>query len=93
MVLHQQVRDKYRTLIHDTLYREGLNFAAGDWASVDPLRLEMVWSRYNHVDRNVFARDYLDGVCDVFAREFMVIHRVSRVLRKCGQYQVGTYIT
>lgn len=24
---------------------------------------------------------------DRFAREFMVVHRVSRVLRKCGQYQ------
>ncbi|XP_076461630.1 uncharacterized protein LOC143294091 [Babylonia areolata] len=82
-----QVRDNYRALIYDTLFREGLNFASGDLRGVDPARHERVWRRYEHVDGDLFARDYLDGVCDEFAREFMVVHRVSRVLRKCGQYQ------
>lgn len=82
-----QVRDNYRALIYDTLFREGLNFAAGDLDGVDPLRLKRVWQNYSHIDRDVFATDYLDGVCDEFAREFMVVQRVSRVLRKCGQYQ------
>ncbi|KAL8603672.1 hypothetical protein ACOMHN_017169 [Nucella lapillus] len=82
-----QIRDNYRAFIYDTLFREGLNFASGDLSGVDPLRYEHVWRYYSHIDGNVFARDYLDGVCDEFAREFMVVHRVSRVLRKCGQYQ------
>lgn len=82
-----EVRDNYRALIYDELFREGLNYAAGDRSAVDPLRLQHVWSKYDHIDQNVFAREYLDGVCDEFAREFMVVHRVSRVLRKCGQYQ------
>lgn len=82
-----EVRDNYRALIYDQLFREGLNFAAGDLSGVDPLRLEHVWSRYEHVNKDTFAREYLDGICDEFAREFMVLHRVSRVLRKCGQYQ------
>ncbi|KAK7498448.1 hypothetical protein BaRGS_00010402 [Batillaria attramentaria] len=82
-----EVRDNYRALIYDELFREGLNFAAGDLSGVDPLRLQHVWSRYEHINKNVFAREYLDGICDEFAREFMVVHRVSRVLRKCGQYQ------
>ncbi|KAK7109468.1 uncharacterized protein [Littorina saxatilis] len=82
-----QVRDNYRAVIYDTLFREGLNFASGDLSGVDPLRLDHVWRHYSHIHGDVFARDYLDGVCDEFAREFMVVHRVSRVLRKCGQYQ------
>ena len=82
------LRDNYRALIYDTLFREGLSFTSGDVSSgVDPLRYQRVWRNYAHIDPDLFVRDYLDGVCDEFAREFMVLHRVSRVLRKCGQYQ------
>ena len=80
-----EVRDKYRALIYDELFREGLNFAHNE--PVSPLHLQRVWSKYQGMDINIFLQQYLDQICNRFSREFMVIHRVSRVLRKCGQYQ------
>ncbi|XP_052224986.1 uncharacterized protein LOC127840617 [Dreissena polymorpha] len=82
-----QIRDKYRSLLYDDLYREGLAFARGEYELVDPIHLDNVWAMYIDVNRNVFLTDYLEEICDRYAREFMVVHRVSRVLRKCGQYQ------
>ena len=34
-----------------------------------------------------FARERLPQICEEYKNDFMCIHRVSRVLRKCGQYQ------
>ncbi|KAH3787211.1 hypothetical protein DPMN_165331 [Dreissena polymorpha] len=82
-----QIRDTYRAILYDDLYREGLAFARGEYELVDPIHLHNVWAMYVDVDRNVFVTDYLEDICDRYAREFMVVHRVSRVLRKCGQYQ------
>ncbi|KAH3787213.1 hypothetical protein DPMN_165333 [Dreissena polymorpha] len=82
-----EIRDKYRAILYDDLYREGQAFARGEYQQVDRLHLEHVWAMYADVDRNVFMADYLEEICDRYAREFMVVHRVSRVLRKCGQYQ------
>lgn len=82
-----EVRDKYRALIYDVLFQEGVSYSDRNFDRVDSLRLEHVWSQYDHIDGLVFARDHLNEICDGFAREFMVIHRVSRVVRKCGQYQ------
>ena len=82
-----QLRDTYRAILFDDLYREGLSFANYQYEHVDPLHLQNVWSLYENIDRTVFCNEYLEDICDKYAREFMVVHRVSRVLRKCGQYQ------
>ncbi|KAK6186312.1 hypothetical protein SNE40_008373 [Patella caerulea] len=82
-----EARDNYRGLIYDQLFREGLSYSGRDFSSVEPLRLKHVWEKFNDVESSIFVREYLDTICDNFAKEFMVIHRTSRVLRKCGQYQ------
>lgn len=82
-----QIRDTYRAILYDDLYREGLAFARGEYELVDPIHLHNVWAMYVDIDRTVFVNEYLEDICDRYAREFMVVHRVSRVLRKCGQYQ------
>lgn len=82
-----QIRDTYRAILYDDLYREGLAFAKGEYDLVDPIHLHNVWAMYVDIDKDTFITEYLEDVCDRYAREFMVIHRVSRVLRKCGQYQ------
>ncbi|KAJ8316852.1 hypothetical protein KUTeg_004756 [Tegillarca granosa] len=82
-----EVREKFRSIIYDELYNEGVAFAKDDYDSIDPLHLEYVWHSYEDMDKTLFIREYLHDICDKFAREFMVVHRVSRVLRKCGQYQ------
>ncbi|KAL3863253.1 hypothetical protein ACJMK2_005018 [Sinanodonta woodiana] len=80
-------RDTTRAIIYDELFREGVSFSQGDYESMDTQRLKAVWQMYENLDPTVFVREYLDDICDKYAREFMVLHRVSRVVRKCGQYQ------
>lgn len=82
-----EVRDRLRSAIFDELFHEGTCFAKDDFESIDANRLENVWNLYEEVDKTLFFHEYLHDICDRYAREFMVIHRVSRVLRKCGQYQ------
>lgn len=82
-----QIRDTYRAILYDDLYREGLAFAKGEYDLVDPIHLHNVWAMYVDIDRDTFISEYLEDICDRYAREFMVVHRYSRVLRKCGQYQ------
>ncbi|XP_021378569.1 uncharacterized protein LOC110466424 [Mizuhopecten yessoensis] len=81
------VVNKFRSIIYDQLYNEGIAFAKNDHESIDPLHYEHVWQMYEDIDKALFIREYLHQICDRYAKEFMVIHRVSRVLRKCGQYQ------
>ncbi|XP_045190315.2 uncharacterized protein LOC123547353 [Mercenaria mercenaria] len=82
-----QIRDTYRAILYDDLYREGLAFAKGEYDLVDPIHLHNVWAMYVDIEKDIFITEYLEDICDRYAREFMVVHRVSRVLRKCGQYQ------
>lgn len=84
-----QTRDRYRKQIYDELYAEGLSWAglAENPVEVDAGRLERLWSQFEHIDRHVFVQGPLKTLCERFAQEFMVVHRVTRVLRKCGQYQ------
>ncbi|KAK3095132.1 hypothetical protein FSP39_010663 [Pinctada imbricata] len=82
-----EVVQKYRSIIYDELYTEGISFAKDDFDSINKLHLEHVWKLYEDMNRTLFIQEYLHDICDRYAREFMVIHRVSRVLRKCGQYQ------
>lgn len=80
-------RDSYRERIYNTLLDEGLSFANGKYECIDKFHLRYVWFKYVHLSREIFLDDYLDKVCRRFAQEFMCVHRVSRVLKKCGQYQ------
>jgi ABC-type multidrug transport system fused ATPase/permease subunit len=82
-----QLRDQYRDRIYEELVREGLVWAGFERGDVDPGRLQRVWSGFKNIDRNEFAQVHLQPICKRFTNEFMVLHRVSRVLRKCGQYQ------
>lgn len=82
-----EVVQKYRSQIYDCLFQEGVSFAKEDFDSINSARMEHLWKLYEDVDKNVFITEFLHDICDRFAREFMVVHRVSRVLRKCGQYQ------
>lgn len=82
-----EVVQKFRSLIYDQLFQEGVSFAKNDLDAINSAHLEHLWKLYEDVEKSVFVREYLHDICDRFAREFMVVHRVSRVLRKCGQYQ------
>jgi len=82
-----EVRDTYRDKIYEELLHEGLVWAGFEHGKVDAGRHARVWSKFQHIDRGEFRQAHLDSVCRRFATEFMVLHRVSRVLRKCGQYQ------
>ena len=80
-------RNYYRNKIYKVLHKEGKKFARGDYSSIDESRLQNVWNKYKDLSSDEFIRTKLNKVCKRYLREFMVIHRVRRVLRKCGQYQ------
>ena len=80
-------RNYYRNKIYKVLHKEGKTFARGDYSSIDKSRLQNVWNKYKDLNSDEFIRTKLNKVCKRYLREFMVIHRVRRVLRKCGQYQ------
>ncbi|KAL3863546.1 hypothetical protein ACJMK2_005297 [Sinanodonta woodiana] len=80
-------RNAYKNIIYRELYNEGLAFSMRNYEFIDPIRLKNVWQMYVHINPTVFIREHLHNICDKYVREFMVLHRVSRVLRKCGQYQ------
>lgn len=82
-----KIRDRYRSIIYDELYSEGIAFTRKDYNFINPLHLEHIWNEYKDVDKTTFYRKKLKNVCIKYANKFMVIHRISKVLRKCGQYQ------
>ena len=82
-----EVVQKYRSVIYDKMYQEGVLFAKAEYDGIDQLHLDHVWRLYGNINKTFFIQECLHDICDRYAREFMVIHRVSRVLRKCGQYQ------
>uniref|UniRef100_A0A0L8IE07 Uncharacterized protein n=1 Tax=Octopus bimaculoides TaxID=37653 RepID=A0A0L8IE07_OCTBM len=82
-----ECRDKYRKLIYDELFKEGVCFANGYYDDINQDRFKNVWMYFQYCPGDIFIHQHLDSICDRFAREFMVIHRTSKVLRKCGQYQ------
>ena len=82
-------RDICRTLIHDLVMKEGRQWAKGN--IIDKGRADRCFEPYRNcisgkIDRN-FRREILPALAASFANNFMVIQRVSRSLRKCGQYQ------
>ncbi|XP_071089261.1 uncharacterized protein [Haliotis cracherodii] len=82
-----EVRDNFRALVHSKLFWEGIHYASGNRDLVDSQRLHHIWSKYDGMDTGNFKRTCLEEICHRIAHNFMVIHRVSRVLKKCGQYQ------
>eukprot|EP00928_Gymnodinium_smaydae_P010387 TRINITY_DN13909_c0_g1_i1.p1 TRINITY_DN13909_c0_g1~~TRINITY_DN13909_c0_g1_i1.p1 ORF type:complete len:2259 (-),score=552.00 TRINITY_DN13909_c0_g1_i1:69-6794(-) len=80
-----KVRDDYRERIREELLEEGKAWAEGE--EVDEGRTRRVWSKYAHLDRTDFVENHLPELVEYFVKDFMVVHRVTRVLRKCGQYQ------
>ena len=82
-----KTRDTYRAVIYDLLFQEGIAFIAHKYSLVDKNRFECIWSAFKSVDTSVFIKEKLNETCSQYAREFMIIHRKSRILRKCGQYQ------
>lgn len=81
------MRDKYRSLIFDALYQDGMAFHRGNFEKITNLRLNHVWKKYQYVPMLEFKRSFLFQICFMFSENFMVIHRTTSVLRKCGQYQ------
>ncbi|KAL3865117.1 hypothetical protein ACJMK2_006746 [Sinanodonta woodiana] len=82
-----EMRNKYRSLIYFELFHEGVLFSEREMEKIDVNRLQHIWLNFIHIEPLEFLYCHLDGICEKFIREFMVIHRVSRVLKKCGQYQ------
>ena len=80
-------RDNLRSKIKHVLRNEGIALIECRYGEIDATRLECVWRPYVGMDKEQFLKFTLDSVCNHFAKEFMVIHRVSRILKKCGQYQ------
>ncbi|XP_046546905.1 uncharacterized protein LOC124256983 [Haliotis rubra] len=82
-----EVRDNFRALVYSKLFWEGIKYASGNRDLIDSQRLQHIWSKYDDMDTGDFRRTYLEDICHHFAHNFMVIHRVTKVLKKCGQYQ------
>ena len=80
-------RDYYRSLIYDELYSEGIYLARHQYSQIHTVRFLNVWRHYRKFNPALFTSRYLHGLCLQFSNKFMVIHRQSHVLRKCGQYQ------
>ncbi len=82
-------RDICRTLIQDLVMKEGKAWAKGK--AIDKGRADRCFEPYRNsisgkIDGN-FRREILPSLALSYANNFMVIQRVSRSLRKCGQYQ------
>jgi len=83
-----QVRNDHRARIYKELFRSGLAWAGyTEGGEVKEVERERVWGKYKHLDKNEFVQHHLNGICERYCREYMVLHRQTRVLRKCGQYQ------
>ncbi|XP_077998857.1 uncharacterized protein LOC144451828 [Glandiceps talaboti] len=73
----------YRNTIYETLLSECYAHIYGRDLGVDTDRLKLFWQKYSKDSLPTNTEEF----CAKIANEFMLIHRVSRVLRKCGQYQ------
>jgi hypothetical protein len=82
------VRDNLREQIFELVISEGKAWAAG--TILDEGRANRVFEpfrdRTGMIDEN-FVQLVLPSLATKYAKDFMVVQRVTRVLRKCGQYQ------
>ena len=84
-----ETRDKCRARIREIVLEEGAQWVAGN--TVDEGRASRIFEPYRNevtgtIDAN-FLGSILPSLAQVYANNFMVIQRVTRSLRKCGQYQ------
>ena len=79
-------RDNYRALIRTTLNEEGQQILGGYYGAVDERRWQYFWKGYTEEGLERFEK-MLPDIIERVATDFMVIQRVSKVLKKCGQYQ------
>jgi hypothetical protein len=82
-----QCRDRYRTLIFQELKVEGTAFLEENFAKIPLTRFENLWEVIGKRYGWWYIHDNLDFICKRLSYEFMCVHRASRVLKKCGQYQ------
>jgi len=83
-----QVRNDYRARIYKDVFLSGLIWAGFvDGGQVKSNLYTRIWAKYDHLDRRDFVQNSMRSICERYANEFMVVHRRTRVLRKCGQYQ------
>ena len=82
------VRDNLREQIYDLVIQEGRAWASGK--ILDEGRANRMFEAFRDrtgiVDEN-FVQLILPSLATKYAKDFMVVQRVTRVLRKCGQYQ------
>mmetsp|Transcript_104449 Transcript_104449/g.184982 ORF Transcript_104449/g.184982 Transcript_104449/m.184982 type:complete len:2227 (-) Transcript_104449:48-6728(-) len=84
----EQVRDGHRALLYTQLFRSGLCWAGfSDGEEPNHAWQKQVWEKYAYLDKAEFVENHLHNICRRYTTEYMVLHRTSRVLRKCGQYQ------
>ncbi|XP_064637926.1 uncharacterized protein LOC135494105 [Lineus longissimus] len=82
-----QCRDRYRALIFHELQMEGSAFLEENFSKIPLTRFENLWEVIEKRYGWWYVHDNLNFICKRLSFEFMCVHRVSRVLKKCGQYQ------
>ncbi|XP_071132779.1 uncharacterized protein [Mytilus edulis] len=81
------VRDDIRRMIYSKLYLEGMAFCKMRYNEIDGPRLQNFWSTYRDYVTKELKSFHIHSICKERMDNFMVVHRLSKVLRKCGQYQ------
>ena len=83
------VRDNLREQISELVITEGRSWARG--TILDHGRATRIFEAFRSRDTgrvvDGFIGTILPALAERYAKDFMVIQRVTRVLRKCGQYQ------
>ena len=84
-----ETRDRVRESIFDLILAEGRSWANG--TVMDEGRASRCFEMYrNHVTGEInhdFIENTLPALADKYSKDFMLVQRVTRALRKCGQYQ------
>ncbi|XP_074650472.1 uncharacterized protein LOC141905500 [Tubulanus polymorphus] len=78
---------EYRLRIYDRLIAEGELFLEGRFKAVDSHRLHHFWFDLCDHFGLTYVQEKLAELCSRHSYEFICVHRVSNVLKKCGQYQ------
>lgn len=81
------VRDDIRRMIYSKLYLEGMAFCKMRYNEIHGPRLHNFWSTYRDYVTKELKSFHIHSICKERMDNFMVVHRLSKVLRKCGQYQ------
>ena len=85
-----KLRDKYRSRIAEQLMSTGLTWAEQRSKLKEEVASPLakrLFSPYESMAKDEFVRGVLPDICARARGDFMVLHRTTSVLRKCGQYQ------